>query len=110
MRDWAKVGPTPSSARDPLVALLLRSLSILTKERPLVADKLLTEHPKRHAQRRTREFAVRDPVGDHLNGQFLSVADGFLTGGSVRHHARQLKSFSDPPAVDFAVESNGGWP
>ena len=33
MRDWAKVGRTPSSARDPLVALL-RSLSILTKTRP----------------------------------------------------------------------------
>lgn len=72
----------------------------------LVAGQLLTEHPKRHAQRRTRKLTVRDPVGDHLDGQLLGVADGFLTGGSVRHHARQLKSFGDPPAVVFAVELN----
>ena len=72
----------------------------------LIAGKLLTEHPKRHAQRRTRKFAVRDPVGDHLDRQFLGVADGFRAGGSVRHHARQLKSFGDPPVVVFAVEFN----
>jgi len=44
MRDWAKVGRTPSSARDPLVALL-RSLSTLTRDRTLVPHRPAAGYP-----------------------------------------------------------------
>jgi len=50
---------------------------------------------------------VLDPIGDHLDGQPLGVADGFLARLPVGHHAGEFQRLGNPAAVIFPVDVNG---
>lgn len=73
----------------------------------LVAGHLLTHHPKRDVEGGRRQFTVPDPIGNHLDGQSLRVADGLLARLSIRHNARKFQRFSNPAAVVFPVDLYG---
>ena len=48
-----------------------------------------------------------DAVGNHFDGQPLSVADGLFAGLAVGHHAREFQRFGDPAPIVFPVQFDG---
>ena len=72
----------------------------------LVAGQLLTEHQKRDVERRWRQFAVFDSIGDHLNGEPFGITDSFLARLPVSHDAGQFQRLRDPATVIFPIELN----
>jgi len=47
---------------------------------------------------------VSDPIGDHHYGEAFGVANGFVAGETIAHHARQLQHFGYPASVIFAIQ------
>jgi len=66
---------------------------------------LLIGNRKRNVEGGRGKLLVCNAVSNHFDSEALSIADHFITGLSLTHHA--WKGLGDPATVFFPIQING---
>ena len=72
----------------------------------LLAGQLLIGNRKRNVEGGRGKLLVCNAVSNHFDSEALSIADRFIAGLSVTHHAWKFKGLGDPATVFFPIQIN----